>query len=542
MPKYKGKAVFPGIAIGRIAVIYKRKQQIRKQQISDVEQELLRLKKASETTKLQYKKLYDKAVTKLGEKNAVIFEMHQMLLENVDYLDQIHKVIREEKANAEYAVNAAGKYFAKIFADMDDEYMRSRAEDILDVSGRLIQNLYGQEEDCYEDVEASIIVAQDLSPSQMVQLDQNKIMAIVLKGGSANSHAAILASTMNIPVIIGTPVEFVKLRTGMTALVDGFSGEVIIEPSPGEYQEASKKQEAETERNRLLQELIGKENETIDGHKIDIFANIGSDSDVRYVLDNDAGGIGLFRSEFIYMGRNDYPSEEEQFQVYKKVLEQMGERPVTIRTLDIGADKQVDYFKLGKEKNPMLGCRAIRICLKEPELFKTQLRALFRAAVHGNLSIMYPMITSTSEVEKIQALVEEAKQELERKNLPYRIPKQGIMIETPAAVLISDRLAQMVDFFSIGTNDLTQYTLAIDRENEGLDDFYDPHHEAILRMIQMVVQNAHDYGKKVSICGNMAADLELTQTFVRLGVDRLSLPPSFILKLREKVRSIYYFE
>jgi len=538
MVKLSGKAVYKGVIIGPVAVLKKDDQQVKRTKITDVDAELARLEQAGTQAQEQLQKLYDKAVKEVGEASAAIFEVHQMMLEDDDYLDAIHNMIQTEMVNAEYAVAVTGDNFSEMFANMDDEYMKARAADVKDISNRLVRNLMGQEDVDLASMEPSIIVADDLSPSETVQMDKSKILAFVTVHGSTNSHTAILARMMNIPALIGVPMNLEEIHTGMKAVVDGFKGEVIFEPSEEICAEVEEKIREEQEKLKLLQTLKGKENVTPSGQKINIYANIGSVSDVGYVLENDAGGIGLFRSEFLYLGRDDFPTEEEQFQAYRQVVQTMAGKKVIIRTLDIGADKQVDYFNLGKEDNPALGYRAIRICLKQPDIFKTQLRALFRAAVHGNLSVMYPMITSTEEVEKIYAIVEEVKKELEEAQAPFKVPEQGIMIETPAAVMISDSLAQMVDFFSIGTNDLTQYTLAIDRQNAKLDDFYNPHHEAILRMIQMVVRSAHKYGKWAGICGELGADLELTEAFVRMGVDELSVSPSMVLPLRKCIREL----
>jgi phosphotransferase system enzyme I (PtsI) len=451
-------------------------------------------------------------------------------------------MIRTEEVNAEYAVSVTGDHFAEMFASMDDEYMKGRAADIQDISNRLVRNLAGVEELDLNAMEPSIIVADDLTPSETIQMDKEKILAFVTVHGSANSHTAILARMMNIPALIGVPMNLDEIQNGMTAVVDGFQGEVIFEPTEELCKGTFQRMEQEREKLLLLETLKGKENITLDGRQINIYANIGSVGDIGYVMENDAGGIGLFRSEFLYLGHQDFPTEEEQFQAYKQVVQMMAGKKVIIRTLDIGADKQVDYFNLGKEENPALGYRAIRICLMQPEIFKTQLRALLRAAVYGNLSIMYPMITSVEEVKRIYEIVEEVRSELEEAGVPYRIPEQGIMIETPAAVMISDELAEIVDFFSIGTNDLTQYTLAIDRQNDKLDDFYNPHHEAILRMIRMVVDNAHRHGKWAGICGELGADQALTECFVRMGVDELSVAPSMVLKLRKAVREMRFSE
>ncbi len=538
MWKLSGKAVYKGIVMGPVAVLKKDGQQVKRIKITDAEAELARLQKAGEKAQSQLQKLYDKAVKEVGEASAAIFEVHQMMLEDEDYLDAIHNMIRTEMVNAEYAAAVTGDNFSEMFAGMDDDYMKARAADVLDISNRLVRNLMGQEEIDFASMEPSVIVADDLSPSETVQMDKEKILAFVTVHGSTNSHTAILARMMNIPALIGVPVNLDEIQTGMKAVVNGFKGEVIFEPSEELCQEAERQICEEKEKLQLLQSLKGKENRTLDGHTIHIFANIGSVSDVGYVLENDAGGIGLFRSEFLYLGRDDFPSEEEQFTAYKQVVQTMAGKKVIIRTLDIGADKKVDYFNLGNEDNPAMGYRAIRICLKQPDIFKTQLRALLRAAVFGNLSIMYPMITSVEEVRKIYGIVEEVKKELEAAGIPYKTPEQGIMIETPASVMISDELAELVDFFSIGTNDLTQYTLAIDRQNEKLDDFYNPHHKAILRMIEMVTQNAHKAGKWAGICGELGADPELTETFVRMGIDELSVAPSMILKLRKTVREM----
>lgn len=538
MQYFQGKSVYKGIVMGPVAVLKKNDYQVKRARIEDPEAEVKRMEEAVEVSKKQLGRLYDKAVREVGEASAAIFEVHQMMLEDEDYLESMQNMIRTELVNAEYAAAATGDNFAEMFAAMDDEYMKVRSADVKDISERLVRNLSGEGDNDLSSIEPSIIVADDLSPSETVQMDKEKILAFVTVHGSTNSHTAILARMMNIPALIGVPMDLNSLKTGMTAVVDGFSGQVIFEPEEGVQKETEKRMQEEAEKQKLLEELKGKENVTPDGRKINIYANIGSVGDLGYVMENDAGGIGLFRSEFLYLGRNDFPTEEEQFQAYKQAVQTMAGKKVIIRTLDIGADKQVDYFNLGKEENPALGYRAIRICLKQPKIFKAQLRALFRAAVYGNLSVMYPMITSTEEVEKIYAIVAEVEEELKAQEVQYKIPEQGIMIETPAAVMISDRLAEMVDFFSIGTNDLTQYTLAIDRQNEQLDDFYNPHHEAVLRMIRMVVENAHKCGKWAGICGELGADLTLTEQFVRMGVDELSVAPSMILKLRKIVREM----
>nr|WP_300892629.1 phosphoenolpyruvate--protein phosphotransferase [uncultured Acetatifactor sp.] len=538
MMKFSGKPVYSGIVMGNVAVLRDSREQVRRHRVEDVESEIARVQTAIQKTAEQLAELYEKAQKEGGESSAAIVEVQQMMLEDEDYLDAVYHIIRTETVNGEYAVSVTGDNFARMFEDMEDEYMRGRAADVRDISGRLARNLAGQEDADFACMEPSIIVAEDLSPSQTVQMDKEKILAFVTVHGSTNSHTAILARMMNIPALIGVPMNLEEIRTGMKAVVDGAAGEVIFEPTDDQCREAEEKIKAAQDKFRLLQELKGKENVTSDGRKINIYANIGSAGDVGYVLENDAGGIGLFRSEFLYLGREDFPTEEEQFQAYRQVVQTMGEKKVIIRTLDIGADKQADYFNLGKEENPAMGYRAIRICLKEPEIFKTQLRALLRAAVYGNLSVMYPMIISAEEVMRIHDIAEEVEQELKKAGVPYRVPEQGIMIETPAAVMVSDELAELVDFFSIGTNDLTQYTLAIDRQNQRLEDFYNPHHKAILRMIKMVVDNAHKCGKWVGICGELGADLTLTEEFVDMGVDELSVAPPMVLKVREKVRAM----
>lgn len=538
MMRFTGKAVYKGIVMGPVVVLENRDYQVKRRKIEDAQEEAARVNAAGERAKEQLQQLYEKAVREVGEASAAIFEVHQMMLEDEDYLDAIHNMIQTEMVNAEYAVAVTGDNFSEMFASMDDDYMKARAADVKDISNRLVRNLYGKEDVDFDSMEPSIIVADDLSPSETVQMDKDKILAFVTVHGSSNSHTAILARMMNIPALIGVPLDLEEVRTGMKAIVDGFSGEVIFDPSEELCSETAARMQEEEEKLKLLQTLKGKEDVTLDGRKISLYANIGSVGDVGYVLENDAGGIGLFRSEFLYLGKNDFPTEEEQLQAYKQVVQMMAGKKVIIRTLDIGADKQVDYFNLGEEENPALGYRAIRICLKQPNIFKTQLRALFRAAVFGNLSIMYPMITATEEVERIYEIVKEVEKELQQEQIPYKIPEQGIMIETPAAVMVSDELAEMVDFFSIGTNDLTQYTLAIDRQNEKLDEFYNPHHKAILKMIKIVVDNAHKCGKWAGICGELGADLTLTEEFLRMGVDELSVAPSMILKIRKQIREM----
>ena len=533
-----GKAVYKGIALGKIAVLRKTENVVKRVKIDDVAAELQRVESAKAQAIEQLGKLYDKAVKEVGEASAAIFEVHQMMLEDLDFNEAIENVIRTQEVNAEYAVASTGDSFSEMFASMDDDYMKARAVDIKDISERLVQNLAGNGDNGLDFTGPVIVVADDLTPSETVQMDKEKILAFVTVHGSTNSHTAILARMMNIPALIGVEMKLEDMQTGTEAEVDGFTGEFILCPEEEVKAKAQKKLDEENEKRNLLLELKGKENITLSGKKIELYANIGSAADVGYVLENDAGGIGLFRSEFLYIGRNELPSEEEQFQAYKQVAQNMAGKKVIIRTLDIGADKQADYLNLGNEENPALGYRAIRICLTQTEIFKTQLRAIFRASNYGQIAIMYPMITSVEEVKKIQEIVQEVKKELRDCEIPYKDVEEGIMIETPAAVMISDELAELVDFFSIGTNDLTQYTLAIDRQNEKLDAFNNPHHKAVLKMIQMVVDNAHKAGKWAGICGELGADLELTETFVRMGVDELSVAPSMILKLRKIVREM----
>lgn len=531
-----GKAVHRGIAMGPVRVIRRDACRVRREKIEDAETEILRLRAAAERAKTQLQELYEKALNEIGEAGAAVFAAYQMILEDVDYLGAIDNVIRTENVNAEYAAAVTGDNFSSIFASMDDEYMKERAADIKDVSDRLIRNLKNTEKEEQKEAVPSIIIADDLMPSETVQMDKSRILAFATVHGSANSHTAILARMMDIPALVGVPVELSEISDGTMAIVDGFCGSLTLEPTETEWEEAGRRLLEEKENQKLLIQLKGKENITLDGRKIGIAANIGSVSDVGYVLENDAGGIGLFRSEFLYLEKQDFPTEEEQFQAYRQVLQAMGEKKVVIRTMDIGVDKKAEYFHLPVESNPAMGYRAIRISLSEPEIFKTQLRALFRAAVYGNLSILYPLIVSVKEMEQIQEIVKHVTIELAASKIPYRVPEQGIMIETPAAVMISDRLAEIVDFFSIGTNDLTQYTLAVDRQNGLLDKFYDPYHEAVFRMIQLTVENAHKAGKWVGICGELAADPALTEEFIRMGVDELSVSPSMILKIRKKVR------
>lgn len=538
MIEFIGKSVYKGIAMGKVLVMGKEEDIVKREKIEDTNAELLRLGNAIKKSQKQLQDLYEKAVKEVGEASAAIFEVHQMMMEDEDYLDAIHNMICNENINAEFAVATTGDNFSDMFAAMDDDYMKARAADVRDISGRIVRNLLGREQNVMSQPEPVVIVADDLSPSETVQMDKEKILAFVTVHGSTNSHTAILARMMNIPALVGVPVDLGKIRTGMVAIVDGTSAKVIFEPSAQECLTAVNKIKEQEEQAKLLETLKGKENITKSGKKINLYANIGSVSDVGYVLENDAGGIGLFRSEFLYLGRDSFPSEEEQFQAYKQVAQTMANKKVIIRTLDIGADKQAGYFGLEKEDNPAMGYRAIRICLKQQDIFKAQLRALFRATAYGKISIMYPMITAVSEVEQIYKIAGEVKRELDEAGIVYQEPEQGIMIETPAAVLISDELAKLVDFFSIGTNDLTQYTLAIDRQNSKLDEFYDPHHPAILKMIQMVVDNAHKEGKWAGICGELGADMELVKTFVQMGVDELSVAPSMILKLRQIIRGM----
>lgn len=538
MLKYSGKSVYKGVAMGKVLVFNKEEDVVKREKIEDTDAEIARLADAIVKSQKQLQDLYEKAVKEVGEASAAIFEVHQMMMEDEDYIEAIHNMIRSESINAEFAVATTGDNFSEMFAAMDDDYMKARSADVKDISNRIVRNLLGKEADDNNQSEPVIIVADDLSPSETVQMDKDKILAFATVHGSTNSHTAILARMMNIPALIGVPMNLSEIQTGMVAIVDGVKAEITFDPSSEECLNAMNRIKEQEVQAKLLETLKGKDNVTKSGRHINLYANIGSVSDVGYVLENDAGGVGLFRSEFLYLGREDFPTEEEQFQAYKQVAQTMAEKKVIIRTLDIGADKQVDYFELGKEENPAMGYRAIRICLKQKDIFKTQLRALLRATIYGNISIMYPMITSVSEVEQIYEIVAEVKNELQSAGVAYKEPEQGIMIETPAAVMVSDELAKMVDFFSIGTNDLTQYTLAIDRQNEKLCDFYDSHHPAILKMIQMVVDNAHKEGKWAGICGELGADTELTRTFVEMGLDELSVAPSMILKLRQIIREM----
>lgn len=539
MTVFSGKGVYGAIGYGKISVFKKQNVAIKRISTEDSAAELKRVKKAKEASLLQLENIYKKALKEVGETNAQIFEIHMMMLEDEDYNESIENIIETQKVNAEYAVAVTADNFAEMFSSMEDSYMQARAADVRDISDRIIANLTDGISDSAEANDNMIVCAADLAPSETVSLDKDKVVAFVTAYGSSNSHTAILARNMNIPAVIGVGEEFLeKIKDGDEAFVDGFTGEIFINPDEETRERLTKKQQAEEEKKRLLQELKGKENITLDGKTINVFANIGSVDNIYSVLLNDAGGIGLFRSEFLYLENNDYPTEEQQFAVYKKVLESMGGKKVIIRTLDIGADKQVDYFNLKKEENPALGYRAIRICLSRPEIFKVQLRALFRASVYGNLGIMFPMITSEDEVRRILAMCDEVKSELKEQGILYSDKTElGIMIETPAAAIISDKLAPLVDFFSIGTNDLTQYTLACDRQNPDIEEFCNPHHEAILRLIEMSAQNAHKHGAWIGICGELAADTSLTEVFLRMGIDELSVSPSFVLKVRDKVRS-----
>ena len=533
----KGKSVFGGVSIGKI-MFYKRNEKvIKRTHVDDVDAEWKRFCDAKDTAVSQLKELYDKAIEDVGEANAMIFEIHQMMLEDLDYLESIENIIRTQEVNAEFAVATTADNFAQMFAAMDDAYMQGRAADVRDVSERLLQALSSQNETVMVMDEPVIIAADDLVPSETVQLDKEKVLSFVTMYGSANSHTAILARTMNIPAVIGLGEALKEEYDGKVAIVDGVDGKVYIDPDEETMASMQKKQKKDQEQKELLNQLKGKENVTKSGQKVNVYANIGNLADVGAVLKNDAGGIGLFRSEFLYLESDTYPTEEQQFAVYKKVAETMAEKKVIIRTLDIGADKQVDYFKLDKEDNPALGYRAIRICLTRPEIFKTQLRALYRASAYGQISIMFPMIISVAEVKKIKEIVEEVKEELRTEGAAFREDVElGIMIETPAAVMVSRELAKEVDFFSVGTNDLTQYTLAIDRQNQKLEDFYDSHHPAVLAMIRMAAESAHAEGKWIGICGELGADVTLTETFLKMGIDELSVAPGMVLKVRQKIR------
>ena len=533
MQIYNGKSVFGGIAIGKISVYQKKEQQVKRVKIDDPEQEMARYEKAKVEGIKQLQGLYDKALREVGEANAAIFEVHQMMMEDDGYNESVENIIRSQGVNAEYAVATTGDNYAQMFSAMDDDYMRERAADVRDISERLLTILNGEETGAVDADEPKIIVAEDLAPSETVQLDKDKVLSFVTVKGSLNSHTAILARTMAIPALVNTSVSLESEMDGRLGIVDGADGTFYVDPDEETLAEMKKRQEEDLSRKQLLLTLKGKENVTLDGQKVMLYANIGNIKDLATVIQNDAGGIGLFRSEFIYLEKEDFPTEEEQFQIYRQVAQTMAGKRVIIRTLDIGADKQCDYFHMEHEENPALGCRAIRICLTRPEIFKTQLRALFRASAFGKIAIMYPMITSVQEVRKIKEIVEEVKAELTSQGVEFGNPEQGLMIETPAAAIISDDLAKEVDFFSIGTNDLSQYTMAIDRQNPQLDLFFDPHHPAVLRMISLVMENAHKAGIWAGICGELGADQSLTKEFLAMGVDELSVSPGSILPLRK---------
>ena len=533
----KGKSVFGGVSIGKI-MFYKRNEKvIKRTHVDDVDAEWKRFCDAKDTAVSQLKELYDKAIEDVGEANAMIFEIHQMMLEDLDYLESIENIIRTQEVNAEFAIATTADNFAQMFAAMDDAYMQGRAADVKDVSERVLDILCGVSGGMKEMTEPCIIAADDLAPSETVQLDKSKVLGFATMYGSSNSHTAILARTMNIPAVIGLGEDLLTKYDGKMAVIDGFTGMLYIDPDEETMKVMEEKRAKDQEQKALLEQLKGKENVTKSGQKINVYANIGNVSDVGAVLKNDAGGIGLFRSEFLYLENSDFPTEEQQFAVYKQVAENMAGKKVIIRTLDIGADKQVDYFGLDKEENPALGYRAIRICLTRKEIFKTQLRALYRAAMFGNISIMFPMIISVAEVHEIKAIIAEVKEELKNEGIPFKDDVElGVMIETPASVMISRELAKEVDFFSVGTNDLTQYTLAIDRQNAKLDKFYDPHHPAVLAMIKMAADNAHAEGAWIGICGELGADLELTEEFLKMGLDELSVSPAMVLPLRKRIR------
>lgn len=535
MKQYNGKSVFGGIAIGTLQIYKKDVQQVKRTHIENVSQEVMRYETAKAEAIRQLGVLYDKALKEVGETNAAIFETHQMMLQDEDYSDSVKNIINTQHVNAEYAVGVTSDNYSNMFAVMEDDYMRERAMDVKDVSERVISILKGTDTENLQSKAPVILVAEDLAPSETVQLDKENILAFVTRRGSVNSHTAILARTMGIPALIGTDISLEADFNGRQAVVDGNKGCLYVEPEEEFLEKMKKQRQEELEKKELLKQLKGKESITLDGKKIKLYANIGNIKDLALVLEHDAEGIGLFRSEFLYLEKENYPTEEEQFQVYKTVAETMAGKQVIIRTLDIGADKQCPYFQIEKEENPALGYRAIRICLTEPDVFKTQLRAIFRAGIYGSISVMYPMITSMKEMKQIQKIVEEVKSELEQQKMQYVIPKQGIMIETPAAVMISRELAEEVDFFSIGTNDLTQYTLAVDRQNPKLDSFYDAHHPAILRMIETVIKNAHEAGIWAGICGELAADLEVIPVFLKMGVDELSMSPSHVLQVRKVI-------
>ncbi len=533
MQVYNGKSVFGGVAIGKISVYQKKEQQVKRVKTDNPDQEMVRYESAKAEGIRQLQGLYDKALKEVGEANAAIFEVHQMMMEDDGYNESVENIIRSQGVNAEYAVATTGDNYAQMFSSMDDDYMRERAADVRDISERILTILNGESSGTVDGDEPKIIVAEDLAPSETVQLDKDKVLSFVTVKGSLNSHTAILARTMAIPALVNTALSLSDELDGKLGIVDGANGILYVDPDIETLEEMKKRQAEDLCRKELLLTLKGKENVTLDGRKVMLYANIGNIKDLATVIQNDAGGIGLFRSEFIYLEREDYPTEEEQFQIYRQVAQTMAGKRVIIRTLDIGADKQCDYFQMEHEENPALGCRAIRICLTRPEVFKTQLRALFRASAFGKIAIMYPMITSVQEVRRIKEIVEEVKQELTSQEIEFGTPEQGIMIETPAAAIISDDLAKEVDFFSIGTNDLSQYTMAIDRQNPKLDQFFDPHHPAVLRMISVVVENAHKAGIWAGICGELGADQSLTKEFLAMGVDELSVSPGSILPLRK---------
>ena len=538
MELYQGKGVVPGIAIGRLYVFEKGKEQVEKISVADTEAEVVRFQSARGQAMEQLDKLYQDALSRVGEENAQIFDVHKMMLDDLDYIEAIEGHIREDAVNAEYAVTVTGKEFSAMFSEMDDAYMKARAVDVIDVSDRLVRLLKGKKEAGLNTDEPVILLADDLSPSETIQMDKSKILAFVTRHGSANSHTAILARSLNIPSLVNTDIAVSEQYHLREAVVDGAAGLLLLEPDAETLQKKRAEQETLILENRRLQELIGKENKTADGRSIRLYANMGNTADVDRVLENDAGGIGLFRSEFLYLGRDSFPTEEEQFEAYKEVLSRMQGKEVIIRTLDIGADKKADYFGLEPEENPALGYRAIRICLTRPEIFKTQLRAIYRASAYGNAAIMFPMIISVEEIRKIKEITEQVKTELTAENKEFCDVPLGIMVETPAAALMSGELAKEVSFFSIGTNDFTQYTLAIDRQNQKLDAFYDAHHPAVLKLIAMTAENAHKAGIWVGICGELGADATLTEVFLDMGIDELSVSPSCILKLRDKIRSI----
>lgn len=533
MEKIQGKSIFSGVAIGKIFFFAKSEQQVKRDRIEDVEAEVVRFDAAKAKTLEQLQALYEKALVEVGEAHAEIFDAHAQMVDDPDFCDSIYNIIRTQSMNAEYAVATTGDNFATMFAEMDDEYFKARALDVKDISERLINVLSGKQ-DAADLTEPVIVVAEDLTPSETVSMDKSKLLAFVTRLGSSNSHTAILARTMNIPALIGIDID--PSWNGKMAVVDGFNGVLYVEPDEKTLEVMRAKQQEEIRKRELLQELKGKESVTVDGKKIRLYANIGSVGDVANVMKNDGEGIGLFRSEFLYLEKDHWPTEDEQFQVYKQVVENMAGKKVIIRTLDLGADKQADYFDLADEENPAMGLRAIRICLEQPDIFKTQLRALFRASAYGNVGIMFPMITSVWEVQEIKRIVNLVKAELDSDGIAYGDVELGVMIETPAAVMISEELAEEMDFFSIGTNDLTQYTLAIDRQNAKLGRFYDSHHPAILKMIQMTVENGHKHDCWVGICGELGADMTLTETFLKMGVDELSVSPTFILPIREIIR------